>query len=34
MGSDHRFMAQAAKIALMLAVVDFGLYEALRRMLR
>jgi hypothetical protein len=34
MGSDRRFVAQAALIALMLAVVDFGLYEALRHMLR
>lgn len=34
MGSDNRFMAQAALIAVMLAVIDFGLYQALRHMLR
>lgn len=34
MWSDYRFMAQAALIVGMLAIVDFGLYEALRHMLR
>jgi hypothetical protein len=34
MWSDRRFIAQAALIAVMLGAIDFGLYVALRHMLR
>ena len=34
MRKSYRFVAQAALISSMLAAVDFGLYEAVRHMLR